>query len=115
MATNLYLVFSKRPEAISAADYDRWYETHAQENIESPGFLNARRFAISQSNGAAAPFEHLAVYEYERPMDRWRTSLNQRIESGDVNLPEWFPQITFGAWDCQPVSGLLKPARLAGE
>jgi hypothetical protein len=115
VATNLYLVFSKRPEALSAADYDRWYEAHAQENIESPGFLNARRFALSQTTGEAAPYEHLAVYEYEGSMERWRTSLDQRIESGDVKLPEWFPQITFGAWDCRPASGLLEPARRARE
>jgi hypothetical protein len=113
-STNLYLVFSKRPEAISAADYDRWYEAHAQENIESPGFLNARRFELSHVNGPAAPFEHLAVYEYEGEMAGWRASLTERIESKDINLPEWFPQIQFGSWDCRPVSGVLTPARLDG-
>ena len=51
MAPNLYLVFSKRPEAISAGDYDAWYEKHAQENIESPGFTSARRYEISQVDG----------------------------------------------------------------
>jgi hypothetical protein len=112
VATNLYLVLSKRPEAISAQDYDRWYEAHAQENIESPGFLNARRFKITPQRGSEGPFEHLAVYEYEGTQEQWRSDLNGRIESGDIKLPEWFPQITFGAWDCEPVSGLLKPARL---
>ena len=114
MAPNLYLVFSKRPEAISAADYDAWYEKHAQENIESPGFRSARRYEISQGNGPPMPFEHLSLYEYEGPMEQWRTSLTSRIESGDVQLPEWFPQIQFGSWDATPVSGLLTPARLAG-
>ena len=41
-------------------DYDRWYEAHAQENIESPGFLNARRFNITPQRGNEGPFEHLA-------------------------------------------------------
>jgi hypothetical protein len=109
--TNLYLVFSKRPEAISAAEYDRWYEAHAQENIESPGFLNARRFGLTPSTGNPGPFEHLAVYEYEGSQERWRTDLDARIASGDIDLPEWFPQIQFGSWDCAPVSGLLQPAR----
>ena len=54
-----------------------------------------------------APFEHLAVYEYEGAQEQWRTDLNERIESGDIKLPEWFPQIQFGGWDCQPASGLL--------
>ena len=114
MAKNVYLVFSKRPEGISAGDYDRWYEAHAQENIESPGFLNARRFNITPQRGNEGPFEHLAVYEYEGTQEQWRTDLSGRIESGDVKLPEWFPQITFGGWDCAPASGLLKPARLGG-
>jgi hypothetical protein len=113
VSTNLYLVFSKRPEAVSASDYDRWYEAHAQENIESPGFLNARRFELGQVNGAPAPYEHLAVYEYEGEMDQWRAGLNERITSGAIVLPEWFPQIQFGSWDCRPRSGLLQPARLA--
>ena len=51
MANDLYLVFSKRPDQISAADYDRWYEKHSQENIESPGFVKAQRYAIDQVNG----------------------------------------------------------------
>jgi hypothetical protein len=109
VSNNLYLVFSRRPEAISAADYDRWYEAHAQENIESPGFVNARRFDIHQSNGPAQPFEHLAVYEFAGEMERWRSDLNRRIETGDVSLPAWFPQIQFGSWECTPASGLLQP------
>ena len=112
MAPNLYLVFSKRPEAVSAEDYDRWYEAHAQENIESPDFLSARRFNLTPQRGNEGPFQHLALYEYAGTQERWRTSLNERIESGDVKLPEWFPQIEFGAWDCEPASGLLTPARL---
>ena len=73
MSTNLYLVFSKRPEAVSAADYDRWYETHAQENIESPGFLNARRFELSPGQRrAGARSSTSRVYEYEGAMEQWR-------------------------------------------
>ena len=113
MATNVYLVLSKRPEAISARDYDRWYEAHAQENIESPGFLSARRFNITPQRGNEGPFEHLALYEYEGTEEQWRTSERAHRERR-LKLPEWFPQITFGGWDCEPASGLLKPARLAG-
>jgi hypothetical protein len=109
VATNLYLVFSKRPESISAVEYDRWYESHAQENIESPGFRSARRFELNQVNGPVQPFEHLAVYEFDGEMERWRTDLTRRLETGDVVLPEWFPQIRFGSWECQPRSGLLQP------
>jgi hypothetical protein len=109
MANDLYLVFSKRPDGISAADYDRWYDEHSQENIESPGFVHARRYAVDQVNGPEMPFEHLAVYEYTGGIERWRSDLDRRIREGDVVLPEWFPQIQFGSWSCSPVSDLLTP------
>ena len=60
-------------------------------------------------NGPAQPFEHLALYEFDGEMERWRSDLTRRLESGDVVLPEWFPQIQFGSWECQPRSGLLQP------
>ena len=39
MTNNLYLVFSEKPDHISVEDYHRWYTAHAQENIESPKFV----------------------------------------------------------------------------
>jgi hypothetical protein len=108
---NLYLAFSTRPEAVSAPDYDRWYEEHAEEHIESPGLLPARRYQLAQVYGSAAPYEHLAVYECEGEMAQWRASLNERIAAGDIALPNWFKQVQFGSWDFQPLGGLLQPAR----
>ncbi len=35
-------------------------------------------------------------------MEQWRAGLNERIKTGAIVLPEWFPQIQFGSWDCQP-------------
>ena len=113
MPNNLYLVFSEKPDQISMDEYHQWYTAHAQENIESPGFLNARRFDLTPATGAPGPFEHLAVYEYEGTQERWRSDLDARIASGAITLPEWFPQIQFGSWDCAPASGVLTPARLA--
>ena len=111
--TNLYLVFSKRPEAISAAEYDRWYEAHAQENIESPGFLNARRFELTPSTGNARAVRASRGLRVRgrpgalahRPQPAHRERRHQPAQ--------WFPQIQFGSWDCQPASGLLQPARPA--
>ena len=50
----------------------RWYEDHARENIESPGFLSARRFAVTPARDNATRLTHLALYEYEGEMERWR-------------------------------------------
>ena len=109
---NLYLVFSKPPEGVSKEEYDRWYHAHVRENIVSPGFVSARRFALeSVPQGPPIPFSHLALYEYEGSMSTWRTDLTRRIEVGDVVLPEWFPQITFGSWSCTPIDERSEPVR----
>ena len=54
--------------------------------------------------------QHLALYEFAGDMSRWRTDLTRRLSTGDVVLPEWFPQIKFQSWRCSPAGGLLTPA-----
>src|SRR2546428_13282 len=98
MPDNLYLVFSKPPEELSAAEYDRWYDHHVRENIVSPGFFSARRFAIQPAREEPVAFSHLALYEYGGEMSRWRTDLTRRIETGEIVLPEWFGGIRFSSW-----------------
>lgn len=115
MAPNLYLVFSKPPSGISESEYDAWYEHHARENIVSPGFLSARRYAITPARDAPVPFSHLALYEYEGEMSTWRTDLTKRIEEGGIVLPEWFGEIAFASWDCTPVSERAEPERAGGR
>jgi tRNA A37 threonylcarbamoyladenosine biosynthesis protein TsaE len=108
MADKLYLVFSKPPERISNDEYLRWYEEHARENIQSPGFLSTRRYAITPARGEAR-LTHLALYEYEGEQDRWREDLDGRIDRGDIVLPDWFDEITFESWDCQALTERIEP------
>jgi len=117
MAPNLYLVFSERPGRISDEQYHAWYTDHAQENIESPGFLSAQRYRVREvvSGEATGPEQHLTVYDYEGPMTTWRTDLSARIQRGDVVLPEWFKDIKFSSWACEPTGDLLRPHRKAHE
>jgi hypothetical protein len=107
---NLYLVFSKPPEGVSAEEYDRWYDLHVRENIVSPGFVSARRYEAARARDET-PFTHLALYEYEGDLGTWRTDLTRRIESGEIVLPEFFPQITFGSWSAEPLTGRIEPVR----
>ena len=100
---NLYLVFSAPPTGVSPEDYDRWYHDHLRENLEAPGFVAGQRFRLAPSVGNEAPHSHLALYEFEGDISRWRTNLDERISSGDIVLPEFFPQIKFGSWECTPV------------
>jgi hypothetical protein len=100
MAKKLYLVFSRRPERVSEEEYLRWYEDHARENIESPGFVSTQRYAVTPARDNATELTHLALYEYEGDSADWREDLNRRIEAGEIVLPEWFGEITFESWDC---------------
>jgi hypothetical protein len=111
MDPNLYFVFSQKPEWVSRDDYHAWYVDHAQENIESPGFLNAQRYVTREvQNGRAVGGEqHLCVYQYEGDMKTWRDSLSDRIKTGDIVLKDWHYDIAFRSWTCAPVGGLLTP------
>jgi len=111
MAPNLYLVLSKPPESLPPEEYDRWYDLHVRENIVSPGFASARRYELEPSRDEPVAFSHLALYEYEGDMSTWRTDLTKRIETGDVVLPEWFPQIRFSSWAALPLSERIEPVR----
>jgi tRNA A37 threonylcarbamoyladenosine biosynthesis protein TsaE len=105
----LYLVFSKPPDRVSDDEYQRWYDVHAHENIQSPGFISARRFAVTPARGDGTQLTHLALYEYEGEQQVWRDDLDRRIEQGRIHLPEWFGEITFQSWDCSAVSDRIEP------
>jgi len=111
MTNNLYLVFSEKPDHISVEDYHRWYVVHAQENIESPDFVSAQRYVVQEIAGSepVGPKQHLALYEYAGDMSTWRSDLTRRIKEGDVVLPDWFKEIKFKSWSCEPQGGLLTP------
>jgi hypothetical protein len=104
--TSMYLVFSAPPAGVPPEEYDRWYHHHIRENLAAPGFVAGQRFAVRPAvakDGPPAPHTHLALYEFEGELARWRTNLETRIGSGDIVLPEFFPQIRFGSWECTPI------------
>jgi hypothetical protein len=113
MTNNVYLVFSEKPEHISTDEYHAWYTDHAQENIQSPGFVSAQRYRVREvtKGEISGDEQHLSVYEHEGPMSTWRTDLDARIARGDIQLPDWFKQITFRSWTCEPTGSLLLPKR----
>jgi hypothetical protein len=103
--SNIYLVFSAPPAGVAPELYDSWYHDHIRENLEAPGFVAGQRFALTPSTTAPAGDQHthLALYQFNGDISRWRTNLESRIASGDIVLPGWFPQIRFGAWECTPI------------
>ena len=100
---NLYLVLSAPPDGVSAETYDKWYHHHIRENLEAPGFVAGQRFKLTPSVGSEHPHTHLALYEFNGDIKRWQDNLNGRIKSGDIVLPEYFPQIRFGSWEAAPI------------
>jgi tRNA A37 threonylcarbamoyladenosine biosynthesis protein TsaE len=108
VAKKLYLVFSRPPERISEDEYLRWYEEHARENIESPGFISTQRYSVRPSRGDATPLTHLALYEYEGDEADWRADLERRMAEGEIVLPEWFDEITFESWDCSALTDRIE-------
>jgi hypothetical protein len=115
MSDGLYLVFSKPPAQISAADYDRWYHDHIRENIAAPGFVAGRRFTPQPTGVGANPdagFSHLAVYETAAPLPELSAGLNRRIDDGTVVLPEWFGEISFGSWYCKPIEDRIEATEI---
>ncbi len=106
MSDDLYLVFSQPPAGVSAADYQRWYDAHLRENLETPGFDAGRRYEIEHTVAdGESGLSHLAVYETTGSIGELRAALDKRREVGDIVLPEWFGQIRFSSWHARPLDG----------
>jgi ketosteroid isomerase-like protein len=118
MPSSLYAVFSRPPEGLSFEDYSRWYEAHVAENIRTPGFRSAQRYAVQPVNAGTGAdpsrssvdpaalgvmYSYLAIYELDSDLGDVRADLARRVAQGEIVLPEWFKDISFGSWNCVPV------------
>jgi hypothetical protein len=116
MSENLHLVFSRRPERISDEEYNRWYDFHLGEILVVPGFVAARRYRLETVRGASAPAGHgfLSAYELEGPPQEVMRELDKEVDSGRMQLPDWFPEITFASFNCYSHGNPTDP-RLADQ
>ena len=110
MENSVYLAFSKPPADVSDKKFNQWYDLHARENILSPGFVSAQRYALTATRDSPVAFSHLALYEYTGNWTEWRVDLDRRLEAGDIVLPEWFPRVAYGSWACVPLTERIIPA-----
>lgn len=102
MATNIHLVYSRKPDSISEGDYNKWYDFHLGEILVVPGFESAHRFKLSQEvvdpdNGTV--YTHLSLYEIEGDVPTVMRDLDEEAASGRMQLPEWFDEIRFASWN----------------
>jgi len=113
---NLYVVFSKPPAEISADEYNAWYVGHARDNMPS-GFTSVARYHVETINvgkgvspdrqtgaasGQTGDYSYLALYTYSGSVQTVRDDLARRVREGEIVLPPWFSEITFGSWACTP-------------
>ena len=114
MPDNLHLVFSKPPEHVSDEEYDRWYDFHLGEILAVPGFAAARRYRLQTVKGEWTPSAHryLSAYELEGHPKDAMAELAKAAAADRMQLPDWFPQITFASFNCYSHGNPTEP-RLA--
>jgi hypothetical protein len=114
MPENLHLVFSKPPEHVSDDEYNRWYDYHLGEILAVPGFAAARRYRLHTIKGEWTPSAHryLSAYELAGDPADAMAALASDSAAGRMQLPDWFPQITFASFTCYSHGNPTEP-RLA--
>jgi hypothetical protein len=114
VSDNVYLVFSKPPQEIGAAEYGRWYEGHVRDILGVEGFAGARRFDLEAARGDTSPtmYTHLALYEIDGDAHEAMDRLGQATESGQVPLPDWFGGIRFASFHTSALEGPIDLDRL---
>jgi hypothetical protein len=111
MPTALHLVYSRRPDTVSEADYNTWYDFHLSEILVVPGFVSARRYALSPDVVEAQnpiAFTHLSLYEVEGDVDDAMKALWDDASQGAMQLPEWFEDIHFASWNATPLGETVR-------
>jgi hypothetical protein len=62
------IVFSKRPDGMSDAEFNTWCHEHIPEILAASGFVGARRYRIETVIGgaeAATPWDYVPVFEID--------------------------------------------------
>jgi hypothetical protein len=117
LSRNLHIVFSEPPEGIADEEFNRWYDAHLYEILTVPGFVAASRFQLEPvvSEGDI-PHRFLTVYEIDGdPADAIAALTDhgfgnkdtyvalKDVDSGMLELPEWFTRAQFASWNCRPL------------
>ena len=110
VAKQLYLVFSAPPDSVSDEEFNRWYETHLDEILQTPGFVAAQRYRLApvRSGGdQEVAYRYLVVWEIDADIERLRSELARRAASEEMTFPAWFSDIRYMTWDCEPLGARI--------
>lgn len=124
MPHSLYIVFSAPPSGVSRVDYNHWYEQHAEENVQTPGFQSVSRYCVEpvvvgrrtspgefELEAEGLPYNYAAVYEYDGEIGAVRQDLLDRVARGDIYQPEWFDRVSWMTWAFTPIGQRMVPRR----
>jgi hypothetical protein len=111
---NVYLVFSKPPEDISAEEFGEWYEQHVRDILTVDGFTAARRFNLNAISGDTSPtmYSHLALYVIEGDAHEAMVRLYAASASGTAAHSEWFDRGRWASFYADPLEGPIDLDRL---
>jgi hypothetical protein len=119
---SLHIVFSQPPDGVSDEEFNRWYDAHLAEILAVPGFVAARRYRLDAVVAdAGIPHRYLCVYEIDGDPADAIAALAQAgygdkdtykalkgVDSGILELPEWFERARFASWNCIPHGGRVE-------
>jgi hypothetical protein len=103
--TPLYLVFSEPPPSVDDETFQEWYETHLSEILETPGFVSVQRYrlrSIKAQSSDEARYRYLIVWQVSEDIDTLRAELARRGDAGEMTFPEWFSDVRYMTWSCEP-------------
>ena len=106
MADHTYLVLSRPPAGVSDEDYNAWYDVHVREILEVPGFVSARRSALTLrgARGEAFEYTYLAEYGIDGDLDASLAALRESVQSGRMYFPDWFKDIRTAGFQVDPIT-----------
>jgi hypothetical protein len=102
-----FIVLSDPPEEISEAEFHTWYERHAREIVELPGFVAAERFKLqfvrANVKDPNVEYKHYVRYEIEGDFDEAWAGLRAAMDAGKLYVPDWFPLLVTAGWIATPL------------
>jgi hypothetical protein len=104
MATprGIHLVFSVPPVGVSDEEYSAFAERHVAEIVETPGFVEARRYWLAPAvpNRPPVEYRHAFVYAMDRPSGDVLNELHAR-QPGP--RPAWYGDVRYASFDGRPL------------
>ena len=106
MAEHEYIVLSRPPEGVSAADFNEWYDGHMREILELPGWVSAQRSALTMRGhrGEAFEYSYLVRYGIDGDLEAALGGLREAVDAGRLYFPDWFPQIRTSGYTVAPLT-----------